>query len=399
MSTHDRPHRLLVLPLALLLVVVAACGGGDDGDDAGGDTTADEPTEAEETDAAEEPVEDETADAETEAAATEPESEDTEAAEEPVEDLGDATIMLGGRVITWAATWVGVCEGFFMDHGLNVEVVPSEGGTTPAIAALVSGEILAALTGSAAGIGPIREGAPVQIALVASQGYGVQFTASNEWLEQAGVSPDDSIEDRVRAMQGARVAINNPGGSVQAMLDYVLPQYDMDPQTDITMISLGDYPPMLAAMQQGEVDLFGASPPWGSRAFAEGLGEVYLSGTEVEGLDTLPYLTADLRVQDIENEPERVIALIRGLADAIDFLNENPDGGRECVREQFPDMDEATFDDAYDFAMTTLPEDPAMTPERWAALEAFGEASGAPLGVAFEDAVPVDILEEALGGR
>lgn len=324
---------------------------------------------------------------------------ETESEMDEVEDLGDATIMLGGKVITWAPTYVAVCEGFFQDHGLNVTVTPSEGGTTPAIAALVSGDIIAAMTGSSAGVGPIREGAPVKIAIVASEGYGVQLTASNDWIESSGVSPDDSLEDRMEALRGANIAINNPGGSVQALLNFALPQFDLDPDADIMQTSLGDYPTMIAALSQGTVDVFGGSPPWGSQAAAQGIGEVFINGNEFEGLDTLPYLTADFNVNDIENNPERVIAVIRGMADAMDFLRENPDGGRECMRAEFPDLDEASFNDAYDFAMTTIPDSPAITPERWAALEAFNEFAGAPLGVAYEDAVPVAILEEALAGR
>lgn len=344
---------------------------------------------------------DEAAEGTEDEATTEETETDTEtAADTEAEALGDATVMLGGKVITWAPIWVGVCEGFYQDHGLGeVTVTPSEGGTTPAIAALVSREILSAMTGSAAGIGPIREGAPVKLAFVASEGYGVQYAASNEFLEETGISPDDPLEDRVRAIQGARVGINNPGGSVSQLLRFVLPQYDMDPDTDLTMTALGDYPPMLAALEQNEIDLFGGSPPWGSRAAAEGIGEVLFTANEFEGMDTFPYLTGDMNVRDIEEEPERVIALLRGVADAMDFLNENPDGGRECLREEFPDLDDATFDDAYEFAMSTIPDNPAITPERWQVLEEFAEASGNPLGVPYEEAVPIEIMDEALAGR
>lgn len=377
MRKLHRPGHLQGLALLLVIMLLsAACGGDADPADQGTETTEEETSEA--TGAADTPAE-------------------TEA--EEVEDLGEATIILGGKVITWAPTFVAVCEGFFEDRGLTVTVTPSEGGTTPAIAALVSGDAISAMTGSAAGIGPIREGAPVKLALVASEGYGVQLTVSDEWIESAGVSPDDPLEDRVKALEGARIAINNPGGSVQAFLDYGFPQFDVDPDADITQTSLGDYPSMLAAMGQGDIDAFGASPPWGSKAESEGLGQVLINANEFEGLDKFPYLTADVNVNDIENNRERLIAMIRGTADAMEFLRENPEGGKDCLREEFPDLPEEAFNGAYDFAMSTIPDSPAITPERWAALEEFAEASGNPLGVAYEEAVPTDLMEEALSGR
>lgn len=324
--------------------------------------------------------------------------DDGDDGEEPVEDLGEAIVMLGGRVITWAPAFYAECGGHWENHGLRASVVPSEGGTTPAIAALVSRDILSAMTGSAAGIGPVREGAPLQLLFQASQGYSVQVAASNQWMEEKGITSDSPLEDRVRAMEGATAAILSPGDSIEGLYRYTLPKYDLDPDTDITMTAM-DYPAMLASLSRNQIDVMAGSPPWGAQAVAEGFGQILFNGNEIAGLDQLPYLVGSVNTREIQDNPARVIALLRGLDDAMAEMRADPDAARQCMRDLFSELDEDTFTGAYEFALTTLPESPAISEEVFAALEAFAEEGGNPLGVSYDQAVAHPITEEALGGR
>src|SRR5690606_37893980 len=115
---------------------------------------------------------------------------DGEPANEPSgpPDFGKATIVLGGKVITWAPAFVAICEGTFKAHGLDVELTVSPQGTTAAIAGLVSGEVLSAMTGAPAAVSPVREGAPIQLIFNASLGYGVQIVGSNSLLQRKGIT-------------------------------------------------------------------------------------------------------------------------------------------------------------------------------------------------------------------
>lgn len=316
-----------------------------------------------------------------------------------VPDLGSATFVLGGKVITWLAPYVGVCEGFFSNYGLDVEIVPSEQGTTSAIAGLVSGDVLSAGTGASAMTNAVREGAPIQMLFNASIGYGVQVIMSNDYLDSSGVSPDDSLEDRVQALEGARIAILNPGDSIDQLLRFLLPEYGLDPDTDVTITALSNYSNMIAALSQGDIDVMAGSPPNGDQVEQQGFGEILFNGNEVEGLDDYPYLVGSGNIETIEDDPETVKALIKGIADTLDLLNEDPDAGKECMREQFPDLEEATFEAAYEFSVQSLPESPLITEDIYQSLLDFAEESGKPIEVSYEEAVNAAIVEEALAER
>ncbi len=364
-----RAPAIIVFVFALLL---SACGGGG-GTEAGGD----DQTEAT-------------------GGATEGDGEATEASG-GAGDLGDATIVLGGRVITWAPAYVAICEGTFEAEGLNVELTVSEQGTASAIAALVAGDVLSAMTGGSAAVNPVREGAPLQLLFNASEGYGVQLVASESFLEEKGVAPDAPLEERVQALKGETIAILNPGDSVDQFVRYLLTQNGLNPDTDVTLQSLSNYTNMFAAMRNDQISLFGGSPPNGQQAETEGIGTIFISASEVEGLETYPYLVGSANTGDLENDPDRVRALVRGMAAAMDIMRDDPETAEACLREEFSELDDETFGSSWQVALDGLPDSPLITEEAYAQLEAFAEDSGTPLGVSYEDAVAADFVQEAIG--
>ncbi|MPZ79568.1 MAG: hypothetical protein GEV28_03860 [Actinophytocola sp.] len=312
-------------------------------------------------------------------------------------DLGSATIVLGGKVITWAAAYVAVCENYFTDHGLDVELTVSPQGTTAAIAGLVSGDALSAMTGAPAAVSPIREGAPVQMLFNASRGYGVQVVGSNKLIDATGVTPDSSLEDRVHALRGETVAILNPGDSIDQLLRFVLPKFGMDPDKDIRMLALNNYSNMFAAMKIDKIGGLAGSPPNGNQAESQGIGKILFSGDEFEELTQYPYLVGSANTRELAQNPDKVKALVAGIADAMKLLRDDPDAGKPCLRKEFPDLDAKTFDAAYAYSVKSVPDSPLITPEAFKALSDFADTSGTPLGVDYEKAVAADIVKEAIG--
>jgi NitT/TauT family transport system substrate-binding protein len=312
-------------------------------------------------------------------------------------DLGKATIVLGGKVITWAAAYVAVCQGYFKDHGLDVDLTVSPQGTTSAIAGLVSGDALSAMTGAPAAVSPIREGAPVQMLFNASLGYGVQVVGSKKMLAEKHITKDSSLEDRVKALKGETVAILNPGDSIDQLLRFVLPKYGMSPDKDIRMLALNNYSNMFAAMKIDKIGVLAGSPPNGNQAESQGIGQILFSGDEFSELKNYPYLVGSANTRELKQNPDRIKALVAGMGDAMKLLRDDPNAGKPCMRKEFPDLDEKTFDAAYDYTVKSVPDSPLITPEVFKSLSDFADTSGQPLGVDYDKAVAADIVKDAVG--
>lgn len=312
-------------------------------------------------------------------------------------DLGPATIVLGGKVITWAPAYVAVCENYFADHHLDVELTVSPQGTTSAIAGLVSGDALSAMTGAPASVSPIREGAPVQMLFNASLGYGVQVVGSNKLFKEKGITPDSSLEDRVRAIRGETVAILNPGDSIDQLLRFVLPKYGMDPDKDVRMLALNNYASMFSAMKIDKIGALAGSPPNGNQAESQELGKILFTGDEFEELANYPYLVGSANTRELSQNPDKYKALVAGIADAMKLLRDDPEAAKPCLRKEFPDLDQKTFDAAYDYTVKGVPDSPMITPEVFKSLSDFADASDQPLGVDYDKAVAADVVKEAVG--
>lgn len=313
-------------------------------------------------------------------------------------DLGKATIVLGSKVISWAPAYVAVCQGYFKKHGLDVELTASQQGTTAAIAGMVSGDALSAMTGAPAAISPIREGAPVQMLFSASLGYSVQVVASNKMMKDKGLTASSSLADRVKAMRGEVVAILTPGDSIDQLLRFVLPKYGMDPDKDIRMQPLNTYANMFAAMKQGSISVLAGSPPNGDQAESQGIGKILFAGNEFTELKKYPYLIGLANTRQLKENPDRYKALVAGMADAMNLMRTDPDKGKPCLRKEFPDVDQKTFDASYDYTAKSLPPSPLITEDAFKALTDFAKSSGVPVGVDYQKAVATDVVKQAIGG-
>jgi ABC-type nitrate/sulfonate/bicarbonate transport system substrate-binding protein len=313
-------------------------------------------------------------------------------------NLGSVKIILGGQVVTWAPAYVAVCDGDFKKHGLDVDLTVSAQGTTSAIAGLVSGDAISAMTGAPAAVSPVRQGAPVQMLFNASIGYGVQVVASNDLLARKHITDSTPLAQRIQALKGETVAILNPGDSIDQLLRYVLPKYGVNIKS-ITEIALNNYSSMFAAMKVKKISVLAGSPPNGNQAESQGIGKILFSGNQIPGLTNYPYLVGSVNTRELQSNPAQVKALVAGLSDAMKSLRANPDSGKACLRKQFPDLDEKTFDSAYDFAVKSVPASPLITPAIFKSLTDFAQTSGDPVGVTYDKAVASDIVKQALAGK
>lgn len=291
-----------------------------------------------------------------------------------------------------------VCEGFFEKHGLDVTLTASQQGTTAAIAGMVSGDALSAMTGAPAAVSPIRKGAPVQMLFNASHGYGVQVVASNKVMKDKGITSKSSLSDRVKALKGETVAIINPGDSIDQLLRFVLPKYGMNPDKDIRMQALNTYTNMFAAMKQGTVGVLAGSPPNGNQAESQDIGKILFTGDEFQELKNYPYLIGLANTNQLKDSPDRYKALVAGIADAMNLLRTDPDKAKPCMRKEFQDLDQQTFDAAYAYTVKGIPDSPLITEDAFKSLADFAKASGDPLGVDYQKAVTTDVVKQAVGG-
>ena len=129
-------------------------------------------------------------------------------------------------------------QGIFAKHGIEVMLVQIAGPTS--VAAVLSGQVQVGHSGGSEVIGAAVQGGDVKIVAVQSPVFPFLF------MVQPSIK---TAED----LKGKNVGISNPGGAADTALRIVLPKLGLQPDTDVTFISMGSIANQVGGLQSGAI--------------------------------------------------------------------------------------------------------------------------------------------------
>lgn len=202
---------------------------------------------------------------------------------------------------------VGRERGFFEDAGITIsKIVPAEGGGTT-LQNVVAGRLPFGEVATGAVVNGFEEGAPIQVI-----GGGVQSVSDVLWVAETSGNAKD-----VKDTAGTTWGYTNPGSVTEAM-SLMVPQ--AAGIKDVETKSTGGTGAGIALLEAGDIDLAYAPP----RVVAEqggALREVVRSSDYVPVYQQTVIVTG----RDYASEhPEEARALLKGYADAVDWITANP---------------------------------------------------------------------------
>jgi ABC-type nitrate/sulfonate/bicarbonate transport system substrate-binding protein len=203
-----------------------------------------------------------------------------------------------------AAMWIGVEQGFFRKHGLNVEVINIRSGPQT-IAAVAAGEIQIAYT------------IPGTVLSAAAGGMDLAFFAGLVNRADGDFMTAPPIRS-AEALKGKKVGVQSIGGGVWSMTMLALEHLGLEPTRDkITLLILGDQSVLTPALATGNID-------------AAYLSETYSAPLKAKGFNVLvdmaqapiPYQGLALAAPRsyIKQNPQVIDALLRGVLESIAFI-------------------------------------------------------------------------------
>lgn len=206
-----------------------------------------------------------------------------------------------------AALWIGVEQGLFRRHGVEVQVVHIRSGPQT-VAALASGDIQVAYTIAGSALSAAVGG--MDIALFA----GIINRADGEFV----VAP--SIR-KAEDLMGKRVGVQSIGGGVWLLTMLALEHFRLEPVRDkILLMVVGDHPVLTQALGTGRID--GAY-----------LGYTFSTLLKEKGFRVLldlakapiPYQGLGLaaRRSYLRQNPQIVDAVLKGTLESVAFI-QNP---------------------------------------------------------------------------
>lgn len=243
------------------------------------------------------------------------------ASEATADGAGELTPVTIGvlPIVDTAASWLGQQEGFFEEEGIDLEIVPTDGGAG-ALAGVVSGDYEFAFGNVISVMVARDEGLPVEYVT-----NGTSVSGSEDGFGAVVVPADSDIEDAAD-LAGRTVSVNNFANITGATTSYAVEQAGGDPSTiDFVEIAFPDAP---AAIANEQVDAAMVVEPFLTATLEQGARVVSWNFQAIPDLDIAGYFTTSERV---ESDPELVERFQRAMNKSLEYAEENPDAVRDVV--------------------------------------------------------------------
>ena len=129
-------------------------------------------------------------------------------------------------------------QGIFAKHGIDATLIQIAGPTS--VAAVLSGQVQVAHSGGSEVVGAAVQGGDVQIVALESPVFPFYFM----------VQPDIKAP---ADLKGKKVGVSEPGGAADTALRTALPLIGLQPDKDVTFISLGSIANQVAGLESGAI--------------------------------------------------------------------------------------------------------------------------------------------------
>ncbi|TRW46808.1 ABC transporter substrate-binding protein [Georgenia yuyongxinii] len=245
---------------------------------------------------------------------------------------GDLTPITVGviPIVDTAAIWLGVDQGIFEEHGLDVTLDVAQGGAAIA-PAVVSGDYQFGFSNVVSLLIASSKGLPLQI--VAPGNFSTGDTTAD--IGAVVTKPDSGITSPAD-LAGKTVAVNTLNNIGDVTVKEVVAKAGGDPES-IQFVEMG-FPDMPAAVESGQVDAAWILEPFLTITKEQGAEVVTHNFAEVDpDMMIAAYFTTQ---QYAQAEPEIVQNFTAAMNESLDYAEANPDEAR-AILSTYTEIDPA----------------------------------------------------------
>ncbi len=223
-------------------------------------------------------------------------------------------------------------KGFLAKEGLTLKINHMRGGSEAA-AALI-GNNIDVMTGALSGVMILRaKGVPVK---AVSAVAGVRtFALVVDAKRHADVTD-------IQQIKGMKIATSRRGSDGDLVTRVLLSDAKLSPERDVSLIQIGGYDNHLTVIEKGEVDASMILEPFLTLGIKKGIIKPVVNLMKGQGPEALTKrIWTSISTTDdfITKKPKVAQGLVRGIANAVKYMETNEDGTAEVAQKYFPTMD------------------------------------------------------------
>jgi ABC-type nitrate/sulfonate/bicarbonate transport systems, periplasmic components len=249
---------------------------------------------------------------------------DSGAAPEPTEAGPGETYQVRVAALPIAETgaiWAALEAGIFEEHGIELEILPAQGGAQ-AIPALVAGDIDFAIGQP---MGPFRAALGGEDVRILSN-YANSLASGDEDVNSVVASAASGIQSWAD-LSGKTVSVNSLGAAGDLTIRAAVAADGGDPNS-IEFVAVA-FPDVPAQIEAGAIDAAWAPDPF--RGMVVGAGGTDLGGPYQATIPGLTVLTNFTLQKVIDEKPDMVAAWNEALAAALEYAASHEDEVRRAI--------------------------------------------------------------------
>src|SRR5581483_8388733 len=194
----------------------------------------------------------------------------------------------------------------------------------------------------------------------------------------------------------ARFAVSQPGSTTDVLSRVFLKNRNLDPDKDLQIVPI-DPNAMAAGLQNGKIDGFIGSPPEPQKVVGD--GAVLWPIENAPEYNGMIYSVVVSSTTNLEQKQPMLLGLLKGLARASKYTNNNPESAFAITREanNIADIDKIGGQSAWQDTLRMLKPGPKPTQDGYdKGLKIYQLGSSNPLKNTLEQSFNLTLVDEAL---
>jgi NitT/TauT family transport system substrate-binding protein len=261
--------------------------------------------------------------------------------------------------------FVAADKGMFAREGMQVEII-STSGDGPDVDALIAGSVQFTISTPNRLLTSYEQGKPLLAIMNMANRNAIDCVMNKGVAARLNIAEDTPLDQKLKALKGLKVAGTRPGAFTYLVLVDYAKRAGLVPQKDLQILGVGGGPSMIAALENGAIDVACNTPPTTDLMVERGKGIMFTHNSlgADPAYDDFLFELLYVRPDYARQNPEIVRGFCRALLAAIADIRDTPAKDQlPLLRKRFSGVEDAMLVSILETLKPMFRRDGKVTPE------------------------------------
>jgi NitT/TauT family transport system substrate-binding protein len=275
--------------------------------------------------------------------------------------------------------FVAADKGMFAKEGFEVEII-STSGDGPDVDALIAGSVQFTISTPNRLLTSYEQGKPLLAIMNMANRNAIDCVMNKDVAARVGITESSPLDQKLKALKGLKAAGTRPGAFTYLVLVDYAKRAGLVPQQDLQILGVGGGPSMIAALENGQIDVACNTSPTTDLMVKRGKAIMFTHNSTGKdpAYDDFLFELLYVRPDFAKANPDTVRAFCRALLSAIADIRDTPAKDQlPLLRKRFAGVEDDMLVETFDNLRPMFRRDGKVTPESLAKATQFMIDSGA----------------------